>query len=115
MDKCVEFHNNNLCQKLYIEKNADKGYVAKEFRKKGLRVVSYNEHQNKYVKITTHLKFVWDKVKFVKGTDPEYIDMICDYNDNAEHDDCPDSLASLIRVLAKRNDTEEESQVSIFY
>lgn len=115
MDKCVEFHNNNLCQKLYIEKNADKGYVAKEFRKKGLRVVSYNEHQNKYVKITTHLKFVWDKIKFVKGTDTEYIDMICDYNDNVEHDDCPDSLASLIRVLAKRNNTEEESQVSIFY
>ena len=115
MDECVEYHNNNLCQKLYIEKNADKGYVAKEFRKKGLRVVSYNEHQNKYVKITTHLKFVWDKVRFVKGTDTEYINMICDYNDNAEHDDCPDSLASLIRVLAKRNDTEEESQTSIFY
>lgn len=115
MDECVGYHNKNLCQKLYIEKNADKGYVAKEFRKKGLRVVSYNEHQNKYVKITTHLKFVWDKIKFVKGTDTEYIDMICDYNDNAEHDDCPDSLASLIRVLAKRNDTEEESQVSIFY
>ena len=115
MDECVKYHNNNLCQKLYIEKNADKGYVAKEFRKKGLRVVSYNEHQNKYVKITTHLKFVWDKIRFVKGTDTEYIDMICDYNDNAEHDDCPDSLASLIRVLAKRNNTEEESQTSIFY
>ena len=109
MDKCVEYHNNNLCQKLYIEKNADKGYVAKEFRKKGLRVVSYNEHQNKYVKITTHLKFVWDKIRFVKGTDTEYIDMICDYNDNAEHDDCPDSLSSLIRVMAKKGENDGES------
>lgn len=115
MNKIVEIHNDNLGGKLYTEKNADKGYVAKEFRKRGLRTVTYSENQNKYVKICTHLKGVWNNVIFVEGTDQDYIDQICDYNDNAEHDDCPDSLASLIRVLAKRNDTEEESQVSIFY
>lgn len=109
IDQCVELHNKNLCGKLYIEKNADKGYVAKEFRNRGVRVVSYNESQNKYIKITSHLKFVWEKVVFVKGTDQEYIDMICDYNENAEHDDCPDSLASLIRVLPLRERTEKTS------
>jgi predicted phage terminase large subunit-like protein len=109
LDKCVELHNKYLCGKLYIEKNADKGYVAKEFRNRGVRVVSYNESQNKYIKITSHLKFVWEKVVFVKGTDQEYIDMICDYNENAEHDDCPDSLASLIRVLPLRERTEKTS------
>lgn len=104
MDEIVGLHNKYLCQKMYNEKNADKGYVAKAFRNKGVKVVTYNESQNKYVKITTHLKFVWDKVRFVKGTDPEYIDMICDYNENAEHDDCPDSLASLIRVMKVKKD-----------
>ena len=99
MDECMRYYEEHLCGKLYIEKNADKGYVAKEFRKKNARVVSYNESQNKYIKITSYLKFVWNKVYFVEGTDDEYIDMICDYNDNAEHDDCPDSLASLVRVM----------------
>lgn len=107
MDEIVELHNKYLCQKMYNEKNADKGYVAKAFRNKGVKVVTYNESQNKYVKITTHLKFVWDKVRFVKGTDPEYIDMICDYNENAEHDDCPDSLASLVRVVKIKDNTRK--------
>jgi hypothetical protein len=39
----------------------------------------------------------------VTGTDDKYIEMICDYNEDAEHDDAPDSLASLIRVLMKKN------------
>ena len=111
MDICVELHNKFLCGKLYIEKNADKGYVAKEFRKKGLRVVTYNESQNKYVKITTHLKFVWQQVVFVEGTDEEYINMICDYNENAEHDDCPDSLASILRIMPARERTLDETSI----
>lgn len=114
MDEIVSLHNKYLCGKLYIEKNADKGYVAKAFREKNVRVVSYNESQNKYVKITTHLKFVWDKVYFVEGTDTEYIDMICDFNENAEHDDCPDSLSSLIRVLAKKGEKNQD-RASLFY
>ena len=111
MDICVDLHNKFLCGKLYIEKNADKGYVAKEFRKKGLRVVTYNESQNKYVKITTHLKFVWQQVVFVEGTDEEYINMICDYNENAEHDDCPDSLASILRIMPARERTLDETSI----
>lgn len=112
MDEIVKLYNKHLCGKLYIERNADKGYVAKEFRSKGVRTVSYHESENKYVKITTHLKFVWKNVIFVEGTDTEYIDQICDYNENAEHDDCPDSLASLIRALPKR---EKNESTSIFY
>lgn len=103
MDEIVKWHNHFLCGKMYNEKNADKGYVAKEFRNKGLRVVTYNESENKHIKITTHLKFVWNRIVFVEGTDEEYINQICDYNENAEHDDCPDSLASLIRVLPIKN------------
>jgi hypothetical protein len=61
---------------------------------------------NKFLKITSHLKGAWKNVFFVKGTDMDYIRQICDYNENAEHDDAPDSLASLIRLLENRSGEE---------
>lgn len=103
------WHDRFMCKKMYNERNADKGYVAKVLRQKGLKVVSYDECQNKYIKIVSYLKFVWKDVIFVKGTDEAYIDMICEYNEDAEHDDCPDSLASLIRAIGGKNREHEDS------
>ena len=34
----------------------------------------------------------------------EYINQICEFNEFADHDDAPDSLASIIRKLYTRND-----------
>lgn len=101
----VEDYNRFMCKKLYNEDNADKGFVAKELRKLGLKVVTYTEHQNKYLKIVTHLKAVWNDLIFVEGTDPAYIQQICDYYEDAEHDDAPDSAASLARQMYGRNQT----------
>ena len=93
--------------RLHMETNADKGYAAKSMKKKGVRVATYHESQNKYIKISSYLKAEWPDVIFVEGTDPKYIEQICDYNEDAEHDDCPDSLASLIRIIGrKKNRTE---------
>lgn len=100
--------------RIHCEDNGDKGYLAKSLRAKGALVHKYHEDMNKYLKITTYLKSEWKNVIFVEGTDEAYINQICDYNENAEHDDCPDSLASLIRVLWKRNSTEQSSYKSIF-
>jgi phage terminase large subunit-like protein len=61
---------------------------------------------NKFLKITSYLKAEWKNVVFVAGTDKEYIDQICEFNENCEHDDCADSLASLVRILWKRKETE---------
>lgn len=99
MDSIDMYHKQFMCGKLYNERNADKGYLAKQLRQLGITVVSYDENENKYIKITSYLKFEWKNVVFVKGTDEAYIQQITDFNENAEHDDCPDSLASLIRVL----------------
>ena len=52
---------------------------------------------NKYIKISTHLKGEWENIIFLKDTCKEYINQILDYNENATHDDAPDSLASIIR------------------
>ena len=81
------------------EKNADKGYLAKELRSDGKIVDDYQESMNKFVKISTYLRKNWSKIKFLDETDPEYISEILDYTENAEHDDSPDSLASVLRKL----------------
>lgn len=85
--------------RIYCEDNGDKGYLAKELTRRGERAIKYHEGMNKFLKITSYLKAEWNNIIFVAGTDPEYIAQICDYNENAEHDDAPDSLASLVREL----------------
>lgn len=91
---------------IYCERNSDKGYLAKTLRDKGERADTYHEKTNKFVKITSYLKSEWKNVVFVAGTDAEYIDQICDYTENAEHDDAPDSAASIVRKLWNKKDTE---------
>lgn len=88
-----------MCSKLYMERNADKGMVAGDLKKQGLRTIPYDEHMNKYLKIVTYLKKIWKDVIFVAGTDDTYIDQVCDYYEDAEHDDAPDSAASIARLL----------------
>ena len=91
---------------IYCERNSDKGYLAKALRDKGERADTYQEKMNKFVKITSYLKSEWKNVVFVAGTDAEYINQICDYTENAEHDDAPDSAASIVRKLWNKKDTE---------
>ena len=104
-----DLYDENLCGKLYNETNADKGLVAKSMRQMGMKVVTYHEDTNKHVKIVTHLYKIWKDVIFVEGTDKEYIEQICYYNEMADHDDAPDSCACLARLLAKKNKTREGS------
>ena len=81
------------------EKNADKGYLAKELQKMGLSPFLYSETTNKLIKISTYLKQNWERIEWLTETDPEYINEILDYSEFAEHDDCPDSAASLLRRM----------------
>lgn len=113
-EKIADLHSRYLCTKMYMELNADKGYAAKQFRNYGLKVSTYHESMNKYIKIVTYLKNVWKNVIFVEGTDDDYIDMICDYNENAEHDDPPDSLASLIRSVGNKTNRNESEEYTLF-
>ena len=98
-DDIIKAYREHLCSKVFTELNADKGMMARDLKSFGLRTRTYHEHTNKYVKIVTYLKRVWSNVKFVEGTDDEYIQQILDYNENAEHDDCPDSASSIIREV----------------
>lgn len=110
IDKILDIHRQYNCGKIFCEDNGDKGYLAKALRAKGERVLAYHESQNKFLKITSYLKAEWKNVIFVVGTDTEYINQICDYNENVEHDDCPDSLASIVRRLWGKENSYEERQ-----
>lgn len=113
-DEIIALRKSFNAGRIYVENNADKGYLKKSLRAKGERVSDYHEHMNKYIKITSYLKAEWKNVIFVAGTDEEYINQICDYNENAEHDDCPDSLASLIRKMWNKKDASESNYTPIF-
>ena len=84
------------------EFNADKGYLNKSLKARGDIAKSYHETMNKHIKISTYLKENWKRIVFLEDTDPEYIAEILDYTEHAQHDDCPDSLASAIRQLTDR-------------
>lgn len=86
---------------VFCERNADKGYLVRDIRKKGHPAAGYAEEMNKYIKIATYLKQEWANIRFVNTEaypfDGDYINQILDYNEFAAHDDAPDSLASAIR------------------
>lgn len=111
-DEIISIHKKFNAGRVYVETNADKGYLAKDLRKRGLRVIDYAESTNKFIKITSYLKAEWKNVVFVAGTDEEYIEQVTDYNENADHDDAPDSLASIIRVLWGK---KEEPYKTVIY
>ena len=102
----VAIYDKFNCRKLYTETNADKGLVARDLKKLGVATVTYSETMNKYIKIVTYLKNEWNNVRFVEGTDKEYIEQICEFNDKAPHDDCADSLASCVRLLYNKKSDE---------
>lgn len=106
VDDCLNeigvYHKLLRAGSISCEKNADKGYLAKELRGLGYHVNPYSESMNKFVKISTYLRSNWGNITWLEDTDPEYINEILDYNEFAEHDDSPDSAASLIRKMETR-------------
>lgn len=107
MDEIIQLRKSFNAGEIYCETNADKGYLAKALRAKGERAVTYHENMNKFLKITSYLKAEWRNVVFVAGTDDAYIDQICDYNENVEHDDAPDSAASIVKRLWNKRDSSD--------
>lgn len=103
VDDCLAeirmLHKDLMLGSISCERNADKGYLAKELAEMGFMVDPYSESMNKYIKISTFLRRYWKKIVWLEDTDPEYINEILDYSEFAEHDDSPDSAASLLRKI----------------
>ena len=105
-DNIVQIHNRMQAGKLHTEKSIDEIFRQAQKAFNAWSKLSMEQRTtdnlNKFIKISSYLKAEWPDIIFVEGTDPKYIEMICDYNEDAEHDDCPDSLASLIRIIGRR-------------
>lgn len=106
VDDCLEeilgYHRLYRAGTVFCEKNADKGYLKKKLSQSDVPARNYNETTNKYIKISTFLRSHWERVFFLRATDPTYIQQILDYTENAAHDDAPDSLASIIRLFGSK-------------
>ena len=87
---------------LWMETNGDKGYLAQEFRQRGMKVMTYHEKMNKDVKIQTYLYGAWQDILWLEETDGNYVNQVMDYTENAEIVDAPDSGACACRLLTSR-------------
>ena len=86
--------------KICCEDNGDKGFLRDLILSEtGIWSSSYHESQNKRLKILTYLRQCWPRIKFLPGTDPAYIRQIMDFTETAEHDDAPDSAATICRFF----------------
>lgn len=102
MDAALAECDRLLCGPIYCETNGDKGYLGREINRRGYAARMYAEKQNKYLKISTHLRKWWKHIMFLEGTDRDYIAQIQNYTEDAEHDDAPDSAAVVCRILDRR-------------
>lgn len=99
MDAAISEAERLMCSPIYCETNGDKGYLAKEIRRRGADARPYAEKQNKNFKISSFLRKWWANIKWLEGTDRDYLAQIQDYTEDAEHDDAPDSAACICRIL----------------
>ena len=87
------------CWRTVCESNADRGFLKQRLFEAGVFAQTYHETQNKKIKILTHLRRSWPNIRFIPGTDPAYIRQIVEYTEFAEHDDAPDSAATMCRFF----------------
>lgn len=95
----VECCIKNNCGSLYVETNGDKGYSKRDLSLMYPVVIGRNETANKHIKIVSFAKYNWSKLLFAEDCQPEYMNQILDYTEDADLVDAADSLASLIREL----------------
>jgi hypothetical protein len=105
LDKVIADCQRFQCGPIMCESNADKSFLAKEITAKGYKARTYTECENKYLKIAEYLRKWWPNIVWLEGTDPDYIDEIMDFTEDAEHDDCPDSASCVCRWFDRRRGT----------
>ena len=98
------------CGPILCEDNGDKGFLAQEvIRQYQYKASTYHEKENKYIKISSYLRKWWPNIRWLEGTDREYLNQILDYTEDAEHDDAPDSASVICRFYDNRSGTPYKS------
>ena len=112
---------------LTAERNADKGYSLRDliatFKASKLPIQvpkdakglpGYQESENKHVKITTELLGQWGSLVWDSEIQDECISMVTNYSATADHDDSPDSFASLLREFFPKEGQKKAGGLSFF-
>ena len=102
LDECLALCKEYMCAPVLTEMNADRGYLSREIRRRGVPARGYHERMNKHMKISAYLRRWWNGVTFLSGTDRAYIAQIMSYTQGATHDDAPDSAACAARYFDRR-------------
>jgi hypothetical protein len=101
--ECYKVIVDNLnfykCGNFYIETNADKGYSKRDLAEKWPATLGRDERANKHIKIIAFLKKNWEMLIFAEDCQPEFVNQIMDYSEDADLKDAADSAASLIREM----------------
>ena len=109
---CISETKRLMAGSIREETNGDKGYLAKEISRAGHSAAPYTEKENKYIKISTFLRKWWKSIEWLEGPDPEYLNQILSYTEDAEHDDAPDSAACVCRILDRQSGEDYKSPFS---
>lgn len=78
------------------ERNQAQVLVVREFQRRGFYTKGVLSVSNKFARITSALKKNWHLIQFSTDVSTKFLDQILEYNENADKDDAPDALASLI-------------------
>jgi hypothetical protein len=115
-DFIVQRYQEYHCSEIIMESNADKGFLAKDLQEKGLRCLTYAEHMNKQIKISTYLYQSWCDIIWDEQTDPEYMNQILDWKpDGNGFDDAPDSVSSLLREAFGKSSIAFDDETLAFF
>lgn len=114
VDACLQeikiYHEHYRAGSILCETNGDKGYLSGELESDyDFYVIDYSEKMNKFLKIASYLRKNWSRIWWISDTDPDYISQILDYTEFAEHDDAPDSAASLVRYLTEKPEANTDN------
>lgn len=109
LDRVCEILKLYKCKIVAVENNSDKGWTAKELKKRGFIVKEYNETVKKEHKIATELWAAWPFIKFTRESDEEYLLQVKDWMPGAKIlDDAPDSAACLCRQFYNKKGSGSE-------
>jgi hypothetical protein len=98
-DKIEKLYFQLGLELLYVEVNQGQDALIIELENRGLRVKPHYSSDSKEFRIENYVKLNWNKIRFSNQVSPEFIKQILKYTELAKHDDAPDTLACLIKIL----------------
>lgn len=88
---------------LYIECNSGGILIYNDLKKRNkIKVENYYTKEYKPLKISSWLRTNWKRLFFSRFVSPAFLNQILEYGDYVKHDDAPDSLSSLIKIVANK-------------